>query len=135
MKHQKVYVLRVNGSGEQYAGYMTDFSEHLYQELEIDREWAEQVALTDEFMAVFNKEGAVLGLPLNRALYDADRNLVTVAGGNMFIRKQISGVCCDVLLSDIALIESRIRAVHTISHGFVFTRERSELKDWKKKHD
>ena len=54
----------------------------LCEELEINPEWMEQIAITDELVLICNREGAVMGLPLNRALYDSEGNLITVTGGN-----------------------------------------------------
>ena len=130
-----VYVLQVDGFGNQYAGYRMEMSEKIYDELVIDKDWMEQIAITDELVIICNKESAVMGLPLNRALYDADGNLITVVGGNVFIQKRDTGGICDISSDDIEVIKDRLRAVLTISHGFVFTREKSELLEWKNKTD
>lgn len=129
MSHQ-VYVLRVDGDGNQYSGYMAGVAESLYDELQIDRTWLEQIAITDELSIISNKESAVMGLPLNRAVYDVSGNLVTVVGGNIFIRKCCSGVLADISSEDIEVVEDRLRAILAISHGFVFTKQRDELPEW-----
>ncbi len=130
MSHQ-VYVLRVDGDGNQYNGYITGLDENLYDKLQIDRTWMEQIAITDELSIIANRESAVMGLPLNRAVYDVFGNLVTVVGGNMFIEKCYSGVLSDVSFEDIEVVEDRLRVILAISHGFVFTRSREELPEWR----
>jgi hypothetical protein len=133
MSGQKVYVLRVDGFGRQYAGYITEWTEELYTDLLIDREWMEQIEVTEEFSIVCNKEGAVMGLPLNRALFDEKGCLITVIGGNLFIIKRHAGTASDITSDDVALLESRLKAILMISHGLVFTKEESELSEWIKK--
>lgn len=130
-----VYVLSVDVFGNQYAGYRMEMSEKIYDELVIDKDWMEQIAITDELVIVCNRESAVMGFPLNRALYDADGNLVTVIGGNVFVQKRDTGGICDISSDDIEVIENRLRAILTISHGFVFTRNRDELAAWKNETD
>lgn len=130
-----VYVLRVNSSGNQYAGYRMKMSEEIYGELLIDREWAEEIAITEELVIICNRDSAVMGFPLNRALYDADGNLITVVGGNVFVQKRCPDGICDISPEDIEAIEDKVRAILTISHGFVFTREREELLEWENKTD
>lgn len=135
MNHQKVYVMRVDSLGVQYAGYIAEMSGRMYEDLEIDPEWMEQIAFTDELTMICNREGAVMGLPLNRALYDASGNLVTVVGGNLLVTKNDAGTVCDVCADDVALIESRLRAIFRISHGLVFKKTLDELPEWKGKND
>lgn len=130
-----VYVLQVDGFGNQYVGYRMEMSEKIYDELVIDKDWMEQIAITDELVLICNKESAVMGLPLNRALYDADGNLITVVGGNVFVQKRCPDGICNISSDDIEVIENRLRAVLTISHGFVFTRNRDELLTWENKTD
>ena len=110
-----------------------EMSEKIYDELVINKDWMEQIAITDELVIICNRESAVMGLPLNRALYDADGNLVTVVGGNAFVQKRDTSGICDISPDDIEVIEDRVRAVLTISHGFVFTRNRDELLAWENK--
>lgn len=128
----RVYVLRVDGDGNQYSGYIAGLTESLYDELEIDQEWMEQIAITDELFIISNRESAVMGLPLNCAVYDVSGNLVTVVGGNIFIQKSCSGVLADVSSDDIELLEDRLRPILAISHGFVFTKPWEELPEWDK---
>lgn len=130
-----VYVLRVDASGNQYDGYRMEMSEKIYDELLIDEEWSEEIAITDELSIISNKEGAVMGLPLNRALYDADGNLITIIGGNIFIQKRSQDGFCNISPDDIGFIEDRLRAILAVSHGFVFTRNRDELLEWENKTD
>ena len=127
----QVYVLRVDEEGNQYNGYITGLVENLYDELKIDRTWMDEIAITDELSIISNKESAVMGLPLNRAVYDAFGNLVTVVGGNVFIQKCCSGIPVDISLDDIEVLEDRLRAIITISHGFVFTKPGDELPEWR----
>lgn len=128
----RVYVLRVDGDGNQYSGYIAGLTESLYDELEIDQEWMEQIAITDELFIISNRESAVMGLPLNCVVYDVSGNLVTVVGGNIFIQKSCSGVLADVSSDDIELLEDRLRPILAISHGFVFTKPWEELPEWDK---
>lgn len=126
-----VYVLRVDDFGNQYAGYRMEMSKKIYSELLIDEEWSEEIAITDKLSIISNKEGAVMGLPLNRALYDADGNLITIIGGNIFIQKRSQDGLCNISPDDIGFIEDRLRAILAVSHGFVFTRNKEELLTWK----
>ena len=126
----KVCVLRVDNEGKQYKGYITDLSDELYAELGIDKNYMESVAVTEVLSVVCNKEGAVRGYQLNRALYDAEYNLITVFGGNMIVMKMVSGGVVNINSEDMILIEERLRGVVAISYGFVFTKDGSELPDW-----
>lgn len=107
----------------------------LCEELEINPEWMEQIAITDELVLICNREGAVMGLPLNRALYDSEGNLITVTGGNLFIIRKNSGRVGNITLEDADLIESRFRAVLRILHGRVFTKAFSELPVYRNAHN
>lgn len=125
-----VYILRVDEDGLQFKGYLERFSEHLFSELSIDKEWMEETNITDELSVIANREGAVMGLPLNRALYDEGGNLLTVFGGNVFVCKKATEGVSNITPDDVRLIESRLWAVHGISHGFVFRKAQSELRKW-----
>lgn len=135
MGYHKVYVQRVDHMAGQYAGYITEMTDTLCKELEINPEWMEQIAITDELVLMCNREGAVMGLPLNRALYDSEGKMITVTGGNLFIIRKNSGRVGDVTLEDADLIESRLRAVLRISHGRVFTKAFSELPVYRNTHN
>lgn len=128
--NEYVYVLRVDDSGNQYVGYRVEMSGKIYDELVIDKDWIEKIAITDELFMICNRESAVMGLPLNRALYDADGNLVTIIGGNIFIQKRSPDGLCNISSDDISFIEDRLRAILAVSHGFVFTKNREELLIW-----
>ena len=126
-----VYILRVGEDGLQFKGYLEKFSEHLFSELSIDKEWMEEINITDELSVIANREGAVMGLPLNRALYDESGNLLTVFGGNIFVcKKDKNGIEDGITPDDVRLIESRLWAVHGISHGFVFRKDQDGLCEW-----
>lgn len=126
----KVCVLRVDNEGNQYKGYITDLLDNLYAGLDIDKDYMEYVAVTEELYVVCNREGTVRGYQLNRALYDADYNLITVFGGNMMVMKIVSKGVLDIDSEDMILLEKRLRGVTAISHGFVFTKDYEELLKW-----
>ena len=132
--NQQIYVLRVDQHGNHYTGYVAEYEEGLENKLEIDPDWKERIAITDELRIVCNQEGAVMGLPLNRALYDAEGKLVMVIGGNLYIQKT-GAKNAEITSEDVEIVESRLKAIHTISHGFVFLKEKEELLEWKNKNN
>ena len=128
----KVCVLRADEKGNHYQGYMAELTDNLYVELGIEKRDIEYVPVTEEFFVISNKESVIRGYPLNRALYDDDYNLKNLLGGNMIVIKVISKKMVDIGIADIKMLESRLRAVAAVSHGFVFTKNYEELQKWKK---
>ena len=135
MKSSKVYVLRVDDKGKQFRGYIANMTNEIYTELNIDEKNVEFTCISDGLHAISNKDSAVMGYSLNRAVYDEGYNLKAVLGGNIIVAKYDSGKLTDINMEDMAVIEDKLRAIVAISHGFVFTKNYSELPEWENKND
>ena len=135
MKSSKVCVLRVDDKGKQFKGYMADITKETLSELDVDKNNLEFIGISDALYVISNKDSAVMGYKLNRAVYDEGYNLKTILGGNIIVAKYISGKLTDINMEDMAVIEDKLRAIVAISHGFVFTKNYSELPEWENKND
>ena len=93
MKQEKIqaYLLRVNRlSGVVYKGYLAEVdntleAEQRYVNFNEANGLIAVVSINNEIDVICNDEGKLMGLPLNRALFDDDGHVYDIVSGNFLI--------------------------------------------------
>ena len=77
------YFLRVGEDGTQYRGYLDEIENALEPMQNYTGGMIETVSVDENISIICGEEAVILGKPLNRALYNNKKELITVLAGNL----------------------------------------------------
>lgn len=128
------YFLRVC-EGVIYRGYLAKIPNSLKAEQDYVDGAIETFTLNDDFALICDRDGVIMGKPLNRALYDERGKFRTVFAGNLMVVRHKIDIFASIHEKDVAVIEKLLKPIERIACGIVFLKEAEELPEWKGEAD
>lgn len=114
MKKIKVYMLRVSDDGRPYRGYLSEIENSLEAKQAYVGGLIEVLRLTEEIDIIFNEEGKLLPLPINRWLIsDGGRIFDGIMGNILCCRHNDEGEFTDIQEEDIPVIQRYLRVLYS----------------------
>ena len=148
------YVMRVDESGQQYQGYLSEI--RIVQTWEREKNYAaigkpEKVTMAEMETALYGKQeekfmeltefcndmffmckpdAVIMGLPLNRAVYDENGKFMTILAGDVFIVRKKGNQFMSICQKDIRLLNECLKPIVRIFGGKIDTKPVSDLQEW-----
>ena len=148
------YVMRVDESGQQYQGYLSEI--RIVQTWEREKNCAaigkpEKVTMVDVETDLYGKKGeefmeltefsndmvfmckpnaVIMGLPLNRAVYDENGKFMTILAGDVFVVRKKETQFMSICQKDITLLNECLKPIVRIFGGKIDTKPVADLQEW-----
>lgn len=127
--------MRVDIQGQQFQGYLLQVQNLEESLCKYINGIIEKFTIDEKFVVFSECDAVVLGMPLNRALYDKTDTLGTIFSGNIIVVKQNVNKWESICESDIPIICQYLKPIVKIANGIVETTDESLLPIWNQKND
>lgn len=126
------YLIRVDADGQQYQGYLSEVeNSYEYKKQYVDGD-IEIIPMHNNMVIICKQDAVVLGVPLNRAVYDENGAFVTVLSGNIMVLKQGDKEFTSICEDAVSLINQCLKPIVRIYNGIIDTKPVSTLPEWNK---
>ncbi|MBR1741132.1 MAG: DUF3846 domain-containing protein [Lachnospiraceae bacterium] len=117
--------------GSVYKGYIGEIEDSLAAKQKYVGGQIQVLPLNDDICIIYNDEGKLEHLPLNRAFVEDSKVLDVFVGNIMAVRRSSDGDFTSIREEDIPIIEKIFLPVRTIAHGKVILRSADALEEYR----
>ena len=125
----KAYLLRVD-EDTPYKGYFAEVENSLKAEQNFVGGHIGVISLNDEVDLIYNEEGCILNLPVNRALVDSEGRILTLLLGNLMCVRHNGDEFTSIKEEDVEVINKHLISAFRLLDKLFIAGSNDELPDY-----
>ena len=125
----KAYLLRVD-EDTPYKGYFAEVENSLKAEQNFVGGHIGVISLNDEVDLIYNEEGCILNLPVNRALVDSEGRILTLLLGNLMCVRHNGDEFTSINEEDVEVINKHLISAFRLLDKLFIAGSNDELPDY-----